>query len=221
MSLMGMMDSVCNIYRPSSVTRDANQGQVQVFTTLQAALPCSQQQMGASMQQVYAQNNAFVGTTIYFPADPLTHANDRLVAQSIFDGVVNQYLVAGSSFPVARGVLWGADCTMIQAPTGPAYIVSPVATNIMATTATLGATVQSDGGSDMTASGIIYSVASVNSYPIIGGAGVTDAPDLTPAVGAFTVNVAGLVTGTMYAFRAYVITGAGTTYGPVTEFTTL
>ena len=105
------------------------------------------------------------------------------------------------------------------APVAPT-VTSPTQTNILATTATLGGNVTSDGGGGIIERGVVYSVTSVNSNPSIGGTGVTKMTSLG-ATGVFTVNVTGLAQGTGYSFKAYATNVAGTIYTtPVSTFTT-
>lgn len=220
MSLHSMLDSVCTIFRPTSVSRDANQGTVQNFTVLQPAMACSQQQMGASKQLLYRQDNAFVGTTLYFDENPGTTADDKITATSDFDQSVTYYIVSGRGSPVQQGVIWNVDCTEIQASEGPAAVVLPTATSITTTTATLGGSIASDGDGDITESGVVYSVTATNGYPIIGGSGVSQDDSGPLTIGSFGLPITGLTADTRYSFRPYATNGVGTTYGTVTEFVT-
>jgi hypothetical protein len=220
-SLLTMLDSTCVIYRPSSVTRDANQGVVQVFTVLQAGLPCSQQQAGMSKQLVYAQQNAVVNATLYFDDDPGTTANDLIVAISDFTGLTNMYLVTGRAMAVTRGLNapWNVDCQFIQAPAYPAMVIDPTAADVTDDAATLGGNVADDGDSELLAVGVVWSRTSVNDAPVIGGTGVTNSAAAV-ATGVFTVAVSGLLAATSYTYRPYTTTRVGTTYGPLGQFET-
>ncbi len=216
-----MMDSTCVIYRPTSVTRDANQGVVQEFTVIQPVLVCSQQEAGASpRQELYKQQNAFVGTTFYFYVDPGTTENDLLVATSGYTGQVLNYLVRGTSFPVARGVLWGTDCELVQSPDQPTTVVLPSYDDVTSSTATLGGDVTGDGSLPLLAVGVVYSRTDDNDYPRIGAFGVTDVPAVSLITGAFTVSATGLSAATNYSFAPYSTNAVGTTYGNVTTFDT-
>lgn len=86
--------------------------------------------------------------------------------------------------------------------------------------ATLNGNIISDGGSPVTGRGFVYAVTSATA-PIIGGPGVTDVMDGSPAVGAFTTTITGLTGATSYTMSAYAINGVGTTYGTPVVFTTL
>jgi len=106
--------------------------------------------------------------------------------------------------------------TLASVPT----LNAPTISAITATSATLGATVTSDGGATIIARGIIYSLSSVNSNPTIGGPGVTNVPT-SGTLGTFTVDVTGLQGGSQYTFKAYAINSAGVGYGsPWAFFTT-
>ena len=105
-----MLDSVATIFRASSVTRDANQGTVQVWTVFAGPLACSMQQAGVSKQQLYNQNNAMVGTTLYFAQNPGPlysgdggTANDLVTVTNYYTGLTYNYLVQGNSTPVGHG----------------------------------------------------------------------------------------------------------------------
>lgn len=219
-----MMDSVCTIFRPSSVSRDANQGTVQNFTVLSGPLACSQQQAGVGVQKLWQQRNAEVSTTLYFPDDPGTAVNDFIIAVDDYVGQSNNYLVQGRSFPVARGELWGVDCQLIQSPETPATVVLPTVTAVTRTGATLGGNVTDDGGTPLLEVGVVLSTTSVNNYPVVGGSGVSKIVTAA-AEGSFAIAVTPLAPGTTYSFAPYAINRYGgqlcTTYGQVVEFSTL
>jgi hypothetical protein len=99
-------------------------------------------------------------------------------------------------------------------------VSSPTATSVRDTSATLGGTVTVDDGSLITDRGIVYSETSANQVPEIGGIGVIQVS--TPGTtGTFTVPVTGLTAPTEYSFAAYATTCGGTTYSPVSTFTTV
>jgi hypothetical protein len=101
----------------------------------------------------------------------------------------------------------------------PPVISEPVSTAISETSATLGGKVISAGGTPIIGRGVVYSIASANLNPVIGGAGVIHATT-SGTTGAFTVAVSGLSSGTTYAFRAYATNSNGTTYTSAANFTT-
>ena len=89
---------------------------------------------------------------------------------------------------------------------------SPTFADITATTATLGGTVQSDGGATVTARGVEWGTTSGGPYPNI-------EPAAAGGTGTFTVPVTGLPTGTPVFFRAYATNSAGTAYSAQASFT--
>ena len=97
---------------------------------------------------------------------------------------------------------------------------TPTATSIGATSATLGGTVESDGGSTITARGVVYSTVSDANNPKLGGGSTTNLP-ASGTTGVFTVNATPLTLNTQYFYAAYATNAAGTTYStPVSTFTT-
>lgn len=210
-----MMDSVATIFRPTSVIRDSARGTIQVFTIHRVALACSQQQAGTMKQTLYKMNNAIVNATMYFCEDPATTADDRAAVFDDATQVTNNYLVQGNSFPVAKGELWQVDCQLLQTPEYPAVVVLPRMT-VVGIVATLAATVTSDGNAALSATGFVVSRTSVNNYPRINGAGVTNIV-VGSTVGAITSPFTGL-SGVRYSFAPYATTAVGISYGQVVEF---
>ena len=97
---------------------------------------------------------------------------------------------------------------------------APPAPAISATSATLGATVDDDGGASIIARGIVFSLSSDNSDPALGGSGVTVLSS-SGATGDFTVDAIGLQPGKTYPFAGYATNSAGTAYSSVSTFGTL
>ncbi|WP_345738783.1 cadherin repeat domain-containing protein, partial [Prosthecobacter algae] len=93
-----------------------------------------------------------------------------------------------------------------------ASIASPSVTNVKNTRATLGGDISQTGGTAILERGVVYSATAVNSNPEVGGTGVFQATASGTSTGTFTVNVAGLVAGTNYRFKAYARNAIGTTY---------
>ena len=104
-------------------------------------------------------------------------------------------------------------------PGGPT-IISPTATNVTVSSATLGGNVTSDGGLAILQRGVVFSLTSASNNPFIGGPGVRAFVASTNGTGVFTVNVTGLEPGRSYSFKAYAINGAGTFYSTVSTFIT-
>lgn len=98
-------------------------------------------------------------------------------------------------------------------------ITAPTATDITDTDATLGGNVTSEGGESVTERGVVYSINSANSNPIIDGSGVTKVTS-AGTTGVFTIPVTGLAPSTTYAFKAFATSAAGTAYTTVGRFTT-
>ncbi|MEO6753391.1 MAG: hypothetical protein ABIP85_16565, partial [Chthoniobacteraceae bacterium] len=162
----------------------------------------------------------FLQNTHSFTSDPLFLSTTDLHIASSSSPVSN----AGT--PIA-GVLvdFDGDTRSASTPdvgvdefTGKPVVTTPTQTAITATTSVLGGNVTGDGGGPITERGVVYSIATVNADPLIGGTGVTQitSPGTT---GVFTVNATGLTQGTGYSFRAYATNSAGTTYTtPVSTF---
>ncbi|WP_375433668.1 cellulose binding domain-containing protein [uncultured Hymenobacter sp.] len=100
-----------------------------------------------------------------------------------------------------------------QAPVYPATVASTAATNVTATSVSTGGTVEADGGSPITARGVVWGPLP---NPVLG----TTATNEGSGTGTFTSSIGGLMPGTTYFVRAYATNGAGTTYGQEFSVTT-
>jgi len=98
-------------------------------------------------------------------------------------------------------------------------ISTPTQASITATTVTLGGNATNDGGSTITARGVVYSATATNPTPVIGGTGVTNST-VSGTMGVFFKAVTGLTTGTAYSYRAYATNARGTSYTTLDTFTT-
>jgi uncharacterized membrane protein len=107
----------------------------------------------------------------------------------------------------------------VAAPAVPT-VDTPTAVNVTATTATLGGTVESDGGAAITGIGVVYAPSAVDSNPQVGD-GVASTATGTGTTGVFTVNVSGLTPGTDYSYTAYATNSMGASYSMTGSFTTL
>ena len=108
--------------------------------------------------------------------------------------------------------------------TSPApSITSPQATAITGTSATLSANIVSDGGSTISAWGIVYAPTSSAGNLVTGNpSGITRIPGTGNGTqGVFSFPATGLTPGTAYSFAAYATNSIGTAYSPVGTFTTL
>lgn len=103
--------------------------------------------------------------------------------------------------------------------TRPPTVSAPTATSLTATGATIGGTVNSDGGAAIIERGVIYAPASTNTDPLIGGSDVIQVP-VAGTTGVFSVAVAGLIQGTAYSYKAYATNSEGTDYSTVATITT-
>ncbi len=110
--------------------------------------------------------------------------------------------------------------TVALSPSSVAPTVSaPTSASVTSSTATLGGTVDSDGGATITERGVVVAVTATNSDPTIGGTGVVQVT-ANGTTGAFTADVSSLSAGTSYTFKAYAINSAGTTYTSAVGFAT-
>lgn len=107
----------------------------------------------------------------------------------------------------------------VAAP-APPTVDTPTAANITATTATLGGTVESDGGAGITGIGVAYAPTAIDSNPQIGDGEASTAAGMG-TTGVFTVEVSGLLPGTDYSFTAYATNSQGISYSVTGVFTTL
>jgi hypothetical protein len=117
------------------------------------------------------------------------------------------------------GTSYGADSTFTTNASAVApTVLRTAATNIQTTSATVGGSIPSDGGSAVTASGIVYSTTP---NPALLGTGVVDSTT-TPVVttGAFSFNLTGLIHSTKYYYRAYATNSVGTAYSVLDSFIT-
>ncbi|HVX13283.1 MAG TPA: hypothetical protein VHC22_19015 [Pirellulales bacterium] len=122
----------------------------------------------------------------------------------------------------AAGTSYSNVSTFTTQSANPPSIDTPTVNGVASNSATLGGTVESDGGATVTKSGVVYALTSVNSNPQIGGTGVTEIDTASPVdSGAFTVSANGLSAGAGYTFEAFATNSSGTTYTTATSFTTL
>jgi hypothetical protein len=117
------------------------------------------------------------------------------------------------------GTSYGADSTLFIAPLIPT-VNKAAPTNIGVFSVRIGGDIVSDGGSPVTASGVIYSTSSNNLIP--GSSGVVDSTT-SPLIssGTYNFNITGLAIATKYYFKAYATNSAGTSYSAMDSFTTL
>jgi hypothetical protein len=94
------------------------------------------------------------------------------------------------------------------------------ASEISGSTATLNGNVLFDGGAAITGRGFVYAPTSVNTDPVLGGAGVINVTS-PGTIGAFSMPLSDLPSGTDYTFKAYATNSTGSAYSTVATFTTL
>ncbi|OYU83418.1 MAG: hypothetical protein CFE24_11535, partial [Flavobacterium sp. BFFFF2] len=99
-------------------------------------------------------------------------------------------------------------------------INTPTSASVVNTTATLGATVASSGGSTITSRGIVWALQSANANPTLGGTGCTTV-STSGTTGAFTIPVTGITPNSAIVFVGYATNGIGTTYTSSTTINTL
>jgi uncharacterized protein (TIGR02145 family) len=101
------------------------------------------------------------------------------------------------------------------AASSPTISATVTATSITSSAATSGGNITADGGSPITARGVVWSTSS---NPIVPSASSTSNGTGT---GSFTSNITGLSAGTLYYVRSYATNSVGTSYGTQVSFTTL
>ena len=90
---------------------------------------------------------------------------------------------------------------------------TPTASSITTTTATLGATVATNGGAFLTSRGTVWGTSALPTGNVLAASGVT--------VDAFTHSRSGFTANTLYTYRGYAINSVGTGYSGDANFTTL
>ncbi len=136
-------------------------------------------------------------------------ANRAIKAVNLTTGDVST-IVSLSSFAA------GVTVKSMAVPLAPVLSTSSP-TGITSVAATLGGNITKSDVS-VTARGILYS--SSNNTPTIGGSGVSQAANGAGS-GSFSASISSLSAATTYYVRSYAISGAGTSYGAVSNFSTL
>ena len=111
------------------------------------------------------------------------------------------------------GTVYGEQVTFTTSPVAP-FLTTTAITEITGNSATGGGEVTGNGGSEVTARGIVFGIAE---NPTIADGKTTDGEGL----GEFVSSLADLNGNTIYYVRAYATNSAGTAYGPQVTFTTL
>ncbi len=113
----------------------------------------------------------------------------------------------------ANGTVYGEEVTFTTLAS-MGTLTTSAASNITVTSATVGGNITSDGGAEITARGVCYSIKenpTVEDTKVSSGAGV----------GEFSCNLTGLTFNTTYYVRAYATNSKGTAYGNQITFKTL
>jgi hypothetical protein len=113
------------------------------------------------------------------------------------------------------GTAYGADSTFTTTGITAPALTTTAPFGVGATTGSSGGTVTSNGGTPLTARGIVYATTT---SPTLANSVITDPAIIT---GTYTANISGLTANTTYYVRAYATNSVGTTYGNEVSFTTL
>ena len=136
-----------------------------------------------------------------------------------FRGIMNN-LASGTTYYVrayattANGTVYGTQRSFTT-PSGVIDVSTAVVSNVTASSATSGGTVENNGGADITARGVCWSI---NAAPT-----VYEGYNYTvngSGTGSFTSTITGLAPSTTYHVRAYATTANDTYYGNERVFTT-
>ncbi len=145
------------------------------------------------------------------------HTNDGTTA-GVFESTVTTlaptttYYVRAYATNIV-GTVYGEETSFTSSTTPPGVTTNEV-TNITQTSASCGGAVTYAGGAAVTAKGLCYGTSehpTVDDNVVAGGTGV----------GAFTGELTGLVSNTVYYVRSYATNSVGTNYGEERTFTTL
>jgi hypothetical protein len=85
---------------------------------------------------------------------------------------------------------------------------------------TVSSTVVTDGGTDVTGQGFVFTPTATSADPTLTTVGAISVTN-TPAVGGFTNNLTNLTAGTAYTVKSYAINSVGTNYSSPRAFSTL
>jgi uncharacterized protein (TIGR02145 family) len=113
------------------------------------------------------------------------------------------------------GRSYGAVISFTTLAVAPTLAATTAASSIAGTTATSGGNVSADGGSAVTARGIVWGTATNPTIAL-----TTKTTDGT-GTGVFTSSLTGLTAATLYYVRSYATNAIGTSYGAEISFTTL
>ena len=122
--------------------------------------------------------------------------------------------VAGNNANLTLNSVGTTSAVLVGATVPTVTTLTPVVDNQQVT---LGGTITSEGNSNVTERGIVYSF--VNSDPKIGAADITVVSDGSGA-GSFSKDYSGFTANKTYYLRAFATNGIGTSYGSIVTFKT-
>jgi len=117
--------------------------------------------------------------------------------------------------PTSNGTVYGNQISFTTLSTTDASVTTTSISSIGATSARSGGTILSDGGSTITAKGVVWST--LPSPTIL----LSTKTNSGTGTSAFTSTIGGLTSGLTYYVRSYVTNGTGTYYGNELTFTTI
>jgi hypothetical protein len=158
--------------------------------------------------------------------NPTTSASSVTIANNtngIYTNIPLSYSITGitrnvtyyvRSFAInSAGISYGQQTSFVL-PGTSAIVTTSDATGLTATSVTIGGNVTDEGGSPVTAKGIVYSTLSLPTTAL-----ATKSSNGT-GLGAFTTSISGLTRSTTYYYRAYATNANGTVYGTEKTFVT-
>ncbi|MFN6388587.1 MAG: beta strand repeat-containing protein, partial [Bacteroidota bacterium] len=110
------------------------------------------------------------------------------------------------------GTVYGTETSFTSIAIAPTVSATATATSVTGSTATSGGTITSDGGSAVTARGLVWGISTgASTFSVTTGSGT----------GTYTNSLTDLAPATLYYIRAYATNSIGTTYGSESSFTSL
>ena len=120
------------------------------------------------------------------------------------------------------GTFYSSQQSYFTTSAGVPTLTTDLATEIAATTATGNGSIDNDGGSSITAYGVVWSTSTNPTLASHVGGDSTDEGAITPpaVIGKFTSLMTGLVANTLYHYKTYATNTTGDGYGAEVDFTT-
>jgi hypothetical protein len=159
-------------------------------------------------------------------ANPTTSASSVTIGSNtngIYTNIPLSYSITGvtrnityyvRSFAInSAGISYGLQTSFVL-PGTSAIVITTDPTGLTATSVTIGGNVTDEGGSPVTARGIVYSTLSGPTTSL------TTKSSNGTGLGAFTTSISGLTRSTTYFYRAYATNANGTVYGTEKTFVT-